>query len=449
MREIQQFRDPNLSLWQSAVDEVVAKHPAESATRSLDEAGLPVETGRPDQDNELISQSNAVLSVLDPSAPPAVAAERGIAEVAQFCATAALRLAQARVKAIFTGDQSEVDKFEQELGAKFGDCDPRWPQVVEKYVAFKVQGIAIPYRTHTAQNPFVLDTMPENATVALIGDWGTGEKTARQVLESLAAKKPDVVIHLGDIYYSGTQHEADSYFYDIWQQVLGLPRIEPGARLTAPSKPLTFTLSGNHDMYSGGVPYYSVIDRLGQPASYFCLRNSAWQFIVLDTGFFAANPLGRDATRLHDTEAQWLKDRIADAGGRKTVLLSHHQLFTAFKNERAGSGAVNDDLMQQVKDVLPAVTAWFWGHEHNLVIFKRFQGLLARCVGHGAFPVGIDQPMERDPDVPIVDVKLTPDSVGGLFSHGYVLMRLSGATADVSYLQFDGNKDTQLFHENL
>src|SRR5439155_19907962 len=114
MREIQQFRDPNLSLWQSAVDEVVAKHPGESATRALAEAGLPVETGRPDQDNDLIRQSNTVLSVLDPSAPPTAAAERGIGEVAQFCATAALRLAQARVKAIFTGDESDVDKFEQE-----------------------------------------------------------------------------------------------------------------------------------------------------------------------------------------------------------------------------------------------------------------------------------------------------------------------------------------------
>jgi DNA repair exonuclease SbcCD nuclease subunit len=81
------------------------------------------------------------------------------------------------------------------------------------------------------------------------------------VLRQIADKKPDVVIHLGDIYYAGTQFEITNYFLKIWQQVLNL-----GDKL---DRIPTYTLAGNHDMYSGGGPYYQLIQQLGQPASYF------------------------------------------------------------------------------------------------------------------------------------------------------------------------------------
>jgi hypothetical protein len=454
MADLKQFRSPDLSLWQSAADEVVTKHPKSGTARALDVGGKPVSTGRPPQDDNMIADANAIAEAIDQGMPaPATPADvhkqtEGVGDVAKFCSTAAFHLAQARVKAVFTGDDSEVKKFNQELGTKFGNCDPRWVDVVEKYVAFKTQSIAIPYRTHTATDNFVR-TLPEDATVALIADWGTGEDTAKRVLNLLAAKKPDVVIHLGDVYYSGTDHEMDTYFYDIWQQTFHLPLVESGAKLTVPSTPLTYTLAGNHDMYSGGAPYYALIDRLGQPASYFCLRSANWQFIALDTGFFDSNPVAKGPTKLHDSEAEWLKQRVAEAPGLKTVLLSHHQLFTAYEQEKPGPDAVNASLMAQVASVLPNTTVWFWGHEHNLTVFKTFQGVLARCIGHGSFPVGVDQPADRIPGVPIdEDKSLKPDAIGGLFSHGYVLMRLTGKTAKVSYFVFDGMDETE-FTEDL
>jgi hypothetical protein len=91
---------------------------------------------------------------------------------------------------------------------------------------------------------------------------------------------------------------------------------------------------------------------------------------------------------------------------------------------------------------------WFWGHEHNLVIFKKYMGVLGRCIGYGAFPVAIEEIPSKPkfPDVPLEDVKLGKGP--GLYNHGYVLMELDGPRAAVSYYQ-DSDEETPLFRENI
>ena len=93
-----------------------------------------------------------------------------------------------------------------------------------------------------------------------------------------------------------------------------------------------YSLAGNHDMYSGGVGYYGLLQQLKQPASYFA-RNAAWQILGLDTGLhdndvFSVNT---NVTCLEPTEEAWHLDKITNAGGRKTILLSHHQLFSLIR----------------------------------------------------------------------------------------------------------------------
>jgi 3',5'-cyclic AMP phosphodiesterase CpdA len=439
MARMKQVRSKELSLWQSAADEVVAKESAGSQALS---ANSRAAIRRPDQNDNLVAAANDLAESLDqgeslPETPQAVAAATlDVGDVAKFCSVTALKLARARVKAILTGNDSDVRKFEAELGTQFGQCDPRWAQVIAVYVANRTTQGPIPYRRHTQLSDFVIDgQLPDNAKIALFADWGTGQDPARFLLKQIASKNPDVVIHLGDVYYSGAEHEFQNYFYKIWQQALKLPKVKWGAKLAAPSQPATFTLSGNHDMYAGGGPYYTTIDMLGQPASYFCLRNDKWQFIALDTGLHDAAPVGGSTTFLEDSEVEWLKDKIQNAGGRKTVLLSHHQLFSAY--EDIGPAKINQRLLDQVKDILPQVTAWFWGHEHNLVIFDKFQNVLARCIGHGAFPVGVDEMGQPDPAVPIQAVTLAPDRNGGLLQHGYALIDLNGGAAKATYFQYD------------
>jgi hypothetical protein len=199
-------------------------------------------------------------------------------------------------------------------------------------------------------------------------------------------------------------------------------------------------------MFSGGAPYYKLIDQLGQPSSYFCLRNDDWQFVAMDTGLHDSDPLGTTPTYLEDTELAWVADKIQNRGNRRTVLLSHHQLFAA--NEPICGQSVNPRLNEQLSPLLPNVALWLWGHEHNLVVYQKYLGVLARCIGHGAFPIGVGEIPETPiyPEVPIVPVPLGND--GTFLNHGYVIMDLAGSSATLSYYQ-DSDEANPQYTETL
>ena len=173
--------------------------------------------------------------------------------------------------------------------------------------------------------------MPSTATIALIADWGTGTAAAINLLKGVALQKPDILIHLGDIYYSGTPAECDGNFKRIIDQTFG--------RTGAPTDIPVFSMPGNHDMYSGGQGFYNLLQTLNppplqQPASFFCLRDTAaqrWQFVAMDTGLHDYDPfkVTNVVTFLEKPEEDWLTARIAEFPG-KTILLSHHQFFSAF-----------------------------------------------------------------------------------------------------------------------
>ena len=152
-------------------------------------------------------------------------------------------------------------------------------------------------------------------------------------------------------------------------------------------------------MYSGGNGYYWLVDQLGQQASYFCLQNANWQFLAMDTGHNDNNPftVNTNMTSLNSAEAQWHATRIQQAGGRKTVLLSHHQLFSPFGSVGAVNGApyaYNPNLLSNFQGLLSQVACWFWGHEHTLAVYDPYPQMQlqrGRCVGCSAVPVFTNQ----------------------------------------------------------
>jgi len=450
---MQKLRSKRASLWQSALDEVTAGSTGGAAAFG---GAAPKVVKRP-VDEDLATNEEVVKAIEELEfegkklpEPPAPSPAAGVADVAKFCSTTAFRLAEARLKSVFTGDDTEVQKLQQQLGEKFGLCDAKWTEAIKTYVRTHLGNQSIPYRPYNDIGDYVIENrLPGDALVAMLADWGTGEDGAKKMLQHIAKSKPDVVMHLGDVYYSGTEHEFQNYFYGVWQQTLGLPKLKWNTKPPAPTKPATFTLSGNHDMYAGGGPYYTTIDMLGQPASYFCLRNQHWQFIALDTGLHDSNPTKGGATFLEDSEVEWLQDRIATKGNRKTVLLSHHQLFTGFNEEEIEGKSVNEKLFDQVKSVLPQVTLWLWGHEHNLVVFQKHLGVLGRCIGHAAFPVATSEKQTRN-DVPVA-ATLTPDPAQAFFPHGYALIKLNGQNAKARYMTYDPatDKATEIFSEDL
>ena len=446
MARFKQFHDPELSIWQAAVGEVAAK----AATGAqVQDVGAPiVAASRPDDMDEMSAEAASYCAQVDTGTPINQAtavhpSTEGLLQTAGFCSLTALKIAKAKI----LGNAAATQQYKDEL-AKFGDCDPGYAEAAAKYAEYFVaQQKQIPYVVYKSLSDFVFDNkLPAKAKVAIVGDWGTGQDAAKLILRQIADKKPDVVIHLGDIYYAGTQFEVDNYFLQPWKQILSLA-----------ANPIpTFSLAGNHDMYSGGGPYYQMIQQqLGQPASYFCLRNANWQFIGLDTGYHDHNPAGggAGATYLQDTEVTWLTDKVNNAGSRGTILLSHHQLFTAYDN--IDNNEINLRLYPQVAPILPKVALWIWGHEHDFVPYDAYKGLAhSCCLGHGAFPVGVDETPSKPkyPDVPVTkdaggnNIRL--GSTGGLLNHGYAIIEIDGPAGKVSYYQ-DSDEDTPILTQTL
>lgn len=460
------FRDPHLSRWQSAVEQAVKKaeglfhrpnleHPAvaqaaDTAAKAADASATAAAPG-----------ASGKEGVVQAPALPSPGATLGTLET---CADLAFRLATAKLE---RKPEAEIKQLEDALA--FSTCDPMWAEAVKEYVDFfDIHHGTVPYRPPASVSDPAPLTLPENATVALIADWATGTADARALLERVASHKPDVLIHLGDIYYSGTDHETQAYFEDIVNQVFGRGEGHPLP---------VFTLTGNHDMYSGGGPYYRLIDRLNTPPlappgqmqthSFFGLRSSGWQLLSMDTGLHDDDvfDVATSMTWLEEAELAWHKHQIQTAGGRRTILLSHHQLFSAFSAigpETNGDRSINTNLQRQLGDVLGQVDAWFWGHEHNLEIYGPYLGLKkGRCIGASAIPVFTSQnpyksrvgttiplvPAHPDhPDVPVM-LGTTPEDV---YAHCYVILQLDDAsrTARVSYYQ-DTADDTLLYEETI
>jgi hypothetical protein len=444
------FRQRKLSLWQSVVEAAVARRLSgtRSAARGVRTDQLPLADPAVRR-SDPARAATALASALDAGQPLADAqpipgiltvedqTARGVVGTAWKCNKLALQLAWAKL----SGDANAAQQLADEL--TFGSCDPLWGECVQHYMEyFRLNKGNIPYRSG---GDYVLDVnLPQKATVALFADWGTGTQTAIDLLAQIARKKPDMVFHLGDIYYSGTDTEMRSRFLDICRQLLN-------------STPL-FSLSGNHDMYSGGAGYYWLVDQLGQQASYFCVRNANWQFLAMDTGYNDFDPftVSSNVTRLTNEEALWQQTKIREGRDKKlrTILLSHHPLFSAF--DPIGQEAVNNLLLSQFQDCLPDVEAWFWGHEHRLSIFAPYSGLRrGRCIGCAAIPVFV----EANSSMPKYPVPLLPDpnnsgqpitlgNNGMVYNHAYAIVELNGPTARVTYYQ-DVDEQNPLFVETL
>lgn len=206
------------------------------------------------------------------------------------------------------------------------------------------------------------DAIGNKARLAMTADWGTGLYGAPKIATQMTQMGPfDLLLHLGDVYYSGTRDEIQERFLDVWPRAAGR---------------ISRTLNSNHEMYSGGFGYFELaLPALGQASSYFAFENDHWLLVGLDTAYVD-----------HDIDNQqvaWLNAVIKKAGGKKVVLFSHQQLFSRLDAQGTKLRNALRHLLEQ-----KAITAWYWGHEHQCVIYDAHPqyGLLGRCLGNGGIP---------------------------------------------------------------
>ena len=173
---------------------------------------------------------------------------------------------------------------------------------------------------------------------------------------------------------------------------------------------LNRALNSNHEMYSGGEPYFEkTLPTFGQESSYFAFQNQHWLLVGLDVAY-------RDHA-IDDEQVEWLKKILAQAGDRKVILFSHHQLFSHFDSQgtklfsHPGFGAILRSKR---------IFAWYWGHEHRCSIFEAPDptfGLLARCIGHSGMPQGRDRtrdlPRATEPTYARAEWRRSPAQIVG------------------------------------
>ncbi len=271
--------------------------------------------------------------------------------------------------------------------------------------------------------------LPNNAKVVMIGDWGTSLDDAKQLLKAIwAQESPDAFIHLGDIYYSGTQEECQDNFLGVFTEV--------ASELGKSMVPI-FTMPGNHEYYSFGNGFFWLVDNLNsastqkQPASYFRLQtaDAKWQFLGMDTGQDDNNPIVTAidsfapklmGDRDNHGELAWHVNKLQSFSGN-TILLSHHQLFS--RNaviDKKVNPYFSRYLHSYFSPYFHKIAAWFWGHEHSFAIYEDgIYGLAkGRLLGSSSYEEMTSKtPYDNNyPLVPYADFN-EPNNSDGYYDH--------------------------------
>jgi hypothetical protein len=218
------------------------------------------------------------------------------------------------------------------------------------------------------QAPAAPEPFANKTRVAVLGDWGTGLYGAPVSANTIERdpKGYGLLIHLGDVYYAGSEGEVRERFLDIWPKI---------------NNSVSRAVNSNHEMYTGGHAYFNLTLRhpgFDQKASYFALQNDHWVLVGLDTAYDNPHRGG-----LTDDQVAWLRNIINNADGRKIILLSHHQGFARLESLDNGVAEALNDLL-----TAEAIFAWYWGHEHRCILYDRdpVWGLHGRCIGHSGYP---------------------------------------------------------------
>lgn len=327
--------------------------------------------------------------------------------------------AKARAPLPYVTPSGEIVGF-----GKFEQLDPEWAEAAVEWLEH-----------YCDRHPFVTNpatiTIPDTVTIALAGDWGTGNwKTnapSQKVAAAMRARNPDYTIHLGDVYYAGTKDEETQNFVAIWPQ---------GSKGS-------FALNSNHEMYAGGFGYYDVALQNGMfkaqnGTSYFVLENNHWLIVGLDSAYDADEAGLYQDGKLNDTQIAFLKGVAAKASqeNKKVIALSHHQGLDL-------KGTPKDPLWSQVTGALGgSLACWYWGHIHSCAVYQPNNGVLGRCCGHAAIPYGDAAELEgnttvvwretqsaNDPDIPL------------RILNGFALLTLDGGKLSEAFI--DENNQTK------
>jgi hypothetical protein len=191
-------------------------------------------------------------------------------------------------------------------------------------------------------------------------------------------------------------------------------------------------------MYSGGYGYFDTLlqdprfARQGR-ASFFRLYNRHWQILGLDTAW--------EDNGLKDPQSTWVRNML-DNNRQKPILLTHHQLFSAYENASDVGRVLRDKLLRALTE--DQIHAAFFGHEHRCVLYKPWGTVkYPRLIGHGGVPVYMTHGKE-EPYPPLVSYEYRRYISGSLgLEHwalfGFAVLDFDGPRIHVRYVDEDGD----------
>ena len=147
----------------------------------------------------------------------------------------------------------------------------------------------------------------------VIGDSGDGAKTYKSLLKSIVDRKPDFVIHLGDMV-STTREEEWNSFSKI-SEILRVP---------------FFPVAGNHDVGSRprGEETYRNQFRLPGGKTYYSFRAGECLFIALDSE--------KGSGIILEDQWSWLEESLTNSAATCKIVMIHRPLFLPIDSLKAG-----------------------------------------------------------------------------------------------------------------
>jgi calcineurin-like phosphoesterase family protein len=308
---------------------------------------------------------------------------------------------------------------------KWQAFDPDWVEAFGNYILLKLGKI----RKASFGTPQAIRISNGKVRIALVGDWGTGawkdgssQGPAIDVLRQIAKLNPDYTIHLGDVYYSGTQSEEQSNFVSVMKNA-GI-----GA----------FMLNSNHEMYDGANGLVNVaLPALGQQGASpcFALHNDHVVILGLDSAYddssflFMTGSLSKDGI-----QASFVRTLI---DGKKTVIaLTHH-------NGLSFDGKRTTRLWREMGELLNGRPPdyWYWGHLHNGIVYDDrddgVRSVRARCAGHGGIPFGTAKSLLDLPTVKYFSNTPNPQAPPRVMN-GFAMLEIDGATIKETFYDQTG-----------
>ena len=247
---INTVRDPELSRWQSTIEQYLKEKNPNLSIGEIRQ--LPMMQGSWQHLQSAMKQEIITVSKAPSEATNSIAFHAYASQYFLNLTKSLKDTSDVTLEAI-TAQSSVDDDWPYSTGDTWG-----WAEcVVIYYSLYLAIGVNLQYRDYQSDGDGNIDyslinwKIPsDGGKVLMIGDWGTSNEDASAMLQSLVNEHdPDCIVHLGDIYYSGTENECTDNFYNIIRNTIGT---------TIP----VFTIPGNHEYYSYGYGFYNLLDTM-------------------------------------------------------------------------------------------------------------------------------------------------------------------------------------------